>query len=67
MDKTTVETVMKAIKILKVNDFSVFLGRTSHGDLAYKIPKEGDEPHFTLDAVPVSKEVGEELGKLFEM
>ena len=64
MPEENIESIKKVIKLLKVNDFSVILGRTSHGELAFKVPKEGDA-HFTLDAVPLEKEMAEELSKAF--
>ncbi len=63
MPQENINEIRKIIKLLKINDLSVMIGRTSHGDLMYKVPSEG-EAHFTLDAVPVEKEVQDELQKI---
>lgn len=63
MNEQHIKQLKKVMEVLKVTDYSILFGRTNHGDLCYKIPKEG-EPHFTLDAVPVTKEVETELNRL---
>lgn len=60
-----VENAIKLIKLLKVNEFSYILGRTNHGDLCLRITKDELDPIFTLDSVPVNKELNAELLKIY--
>lgn len=61
-----VAQIRKIIALLKISDFSILLGKTNYGELCFKIPKD-DEPHFTLDSIPVNKDTGRELAKILKM
>lgn len=60
-----IKTIKKVITLLKLTDFSMIVGRTNNGELAYKIPKDGD-PYYTLDSVPVTKEIENDLKEILE-
>jgi len=61
MDKKYIHKIMDT---LKLNHFSLVLGKTDVGDLAFKVTKEQPEGFFTLDSVPVHKDTNYELIKL---
>lgn len=60
--KQQIRDVMKA---LKLTDFTFVLGKTNFGELGLKFIKDQEEAVFTLDSVPVTKDVGKELSKIF--
>ena len=60
-----IESYIKIIRILKLSDISIPVGKTNKGELYYKVIKDEPEGYFTLDSVPINKEENKELKKLF--
>ncbi len=64
MDKNTENKLMR---LLKVHELRILLYRTPLGDLEVKRGKEEETWTYTLDSVPVDKEVQAELAKIFKI
>lgn len=61
---TTVEA-QKLMQALKVTTISIPVATTSLGQLSVNLRKDENEWFFTLDAVPVLKDLNEDLKKVF--
>jgi len=64
MDKTK---DLKTLYLLKAHTLKHLICNTNNGPLELCIRKEENEYFFTLDSVPVSKDVNKELLKLYEI
>ena len=57
----------KTFYLLKANLIKHYICNTNLGVLECNIRKNEDEYFFTLDSVPVSKEINKELKKLYNI
>lgn len=61
------EIDLKTIYILKIHTIKHLIANTNNGPLELNIRKDENEYFFTLDSVPVSKEVDKELRKIYNV
>lgn len=58
---------LKTIYFLKIHTLKHLICNTNAGPLELNIRKDENEYFFTLDSVPVSKDINKELLKLYEI
>lgn len=61
------EQDLRTIYLLKISTLKHLIANTNNGPLELNIRKDENEYFFTLDSVPVSKEVDKELKKLYNI
>jgi len=57
----------EVMRLLKTHELRTLIHKTPLGDLEIKRTKGEDEYVFTLDAVPLDKDIQKELSKLFKI
>ncbi len=62
MDPNQVKQIKAMIRLLKLHDFTLILGRTvPMGELGLKFTKDEEEPQITLDGVYLDKKTADDL------
>lgn len=58
---------LKTIYLLKIHTLRHLICNTNSGPLELNIRKDEPEYYFTLDSVPISKDINKELLKLYNI